>query len=274
MSKYGLHLPGLMAAAMLLAPTIAGAQGARGTNAECRTDAATFCAGVEAGGGRKMRCLAENKSSFSPECAAVVETRLKGRERTVGADTERLAQAAPPAGASPTVSPVATVPATPTAPGLASSPTATPSSKGKGQRGNRPMTACRIDMATHCADMQAGGGGRVQCLRANQAKLTPECAAALSAVGQKREVNKVERKQAMRGGCAEDVQRLCADAKGPERRQCLGDNKAQLSPACSAALEMRGHRRASNAMAPVLPVPVTPPAVPAAPLAPPAAPKQ
>jgi hypothetical protein len=51
------------------------------------------------------------------------------------------------------------------------------------------------------------------------------------------------------------VQRLCADAKGPARRQCLDQNKAQLSPGCSAALDKRGALRAqakasANAVAP------------------------
>jgi hypothetical protein len=42
---------------------------------------------------------------------------------------------------------------------------------------------------------------------------------------------------ALRAACAADMQKLCPDAQGREaRRQCLTDNKSQLSPDCAAAL--------------------------------------
>ena len=37
--------------------------------------------------------------------------------------------------------------------------------------------------------------------------------------------------------CSGDLQKLCPDAKGPERRQCLRDNKDKLSEACKSAIE-------------------------------------
>jgi hypothetical protein len=36
--------------------------------------------------------------------------------------------------------------------------------------------------------------------------------------------------------CRADVDKLCPNAKGPERRACMRDNAAKLSPECSAAL--------------------------------------
>ena len=35
---------------------------------------------------------------------------------------------------------------------------------------------CVSDVATLCAGIEKKGGGRARCLRANQAKLSPECA--------------------------------------------------------------------------------------------------
>ena len=43
--------------------------------------------------------------------------------------------------------------------------------------------ACHDDILTFCPGVQSGGGQIVQCLKANQALLSPECAAAMSEVG-------------------------------------------------------------------------------------------
>jgi hypothetical protein len=40
-----------------------------------------------------------------------------------------------------------------------------------------------------------------------------------------------------RGACRTDAQSLCADARGPERRQCLMTNVDKVSPECAAALK-------------------------------------
>jgi hypothetical protein len=36
--------------------------------------------------------------------------------------------------------------------------------------------------------------------------------------------------------CGADFQKLCPDAQGPARRQCLQDNQTKLSEGCKAAL--------------------------------------
>jgi hypothetical protein len=41
--------------------------------------------------------------------------------------------------------------------------------------------ACRVDAATHCKGIEAGGGRRMQCLSANRDKLSPECASVVDA---------------------------------------------------------------------------------------------
>lgn len=48
------------------------------------------------------------------------------------------------------------------------------------------------------------------------------------------------------GPCAAEVERLCPDAEGrAERRQCLMDNKAQLSDACLERIDKRKEARAA-----------------------------
>lgn len=66
-----------LAAVVLCAPALAQAQqqppaadgGGRGRMAVCRTDAARLCANAEAGRGRRLACLLENKAKLTPECA-------------------------------------------------------------------------------------------------------------------------------------------------------------------------------------------------------------
>jgi cysteine rich repeat protein len=43
--------------------------------------------------------------------------------------------------------------------------------------------ACEDDIFTFCPGVQSGGGQVAQCLKANQALLSPQCAAAMSQVG-------------------------------------------------------------------------------------------
>ena len=36
--------------------------------------------------------------------------------------------------------------------------------------------------------------------------------------------------------CRDDAQKFCADKRGPDRRQCMQDNRDKLSDACKAAM--------------------------------------
>lgn len=219
-----LSLPRLLLAPVLLASCLGTAGFAAnpdgGAKAACSTDLATFCQGIEAGGGKKMRCLTDNQSKLSPACAASIETRRAARAGRLGEG--QLAQA--PAAAAG-------------APGAALPPAAAPTPVPT--RGN--MRACRTDAATMCSTVQAGGGRKIKCLMDNQAKLSPDCAAAVSAVATK-----------VRGGkaaCADDATKFCADARGPQRQQCLATNQAQLEPACAAVVAKRQARLAGGGAA-------------------------
>ncbi len=41
---------------------------------------------------------------------------------------------------------------------------------------------------------------------------------------------------AIRQACAADVQKLCPDKTGPDRRQCMMDHAADLSDGCKSAI--------------------------------------
>lgn len=53
------------------------------------------------------------------------------------------------------------------------------SSTASAQPAARGMAACRVDLATFCQGLEAGRGRRVACLIQNQAKLSPDCQAAI-----------------------------------------------------------------------------------------------
>lgn len=186
----------------------------RGRLAACRTDLATFCRHVDAGGGRKIQCLAQNRDKLSPECAAVVDARKGGGAKgdpTAAPMPGPAGGSAPPAGLAP----------------------------GAGKRVAGPplrvRKACAVDLATHCQTIEKGGGRRVACLQKMMPQLTPACSAAITEV--------IERRKAMRAACAGDRKSLCAGQKGAEAMACLRQNVARVSPRCAELLPAAGPRR-------------------------------
>ena len=157
--------------ALLVLATSAEAQRAGGM-AACRTDLATFCQSVEAGGGKKVRCLIENQAKLSPDCAATIQTRADKR-------ADRKADASNAAGA--------VVPA---------QPGAAPAGAAVGEPKKKRMGACRADMKALCGDVQKGGGAKIACLRDNTAKLSPDCATVLTSIPARRRDARLEQRPA------------------------------------------------------------------------------
>lgn len=180
----------------------------------CAADLSTLCPSVEAGNGKKMRCLMEHQAQLSPNCDTAVKVRVQARGNRLGGVEMAQAQTAPAAGGAV---PAAT-PATP--------PSAAPVKLGKSGRINKK--ACKAELATLCSTTTSS---RTKCLIANQSKLGPECAAAVAVGLQAREVAKA--------ACVMDAAKLCGTARGAQRLQCLEANKAQLSPSCLARIEKR-----------------------------------
>jgi hypothetical protein len=156
----------LVLSALFTWSTSVSAQGAGGgAMSVCRTDLATFCQGVEAGGGKKSKCLMENQAKLSPECASSIQARADQR-----ADRKAEALNAPVPSGTASAAPTAAKPA---AAGAA------PASSGQPQK---RMAACRADMKTLCGDVPRGGGVRIACLRDNVTKVSPDCAAAMASM--------------------------------------------------------------------------------------------
>jgi Cysteine rich repeat len=218
--------------------------------AACGPDLAKLCPGIEAGGGKKMRCLADNRSSLSPGCSDAMNARLARRGAVIAQAAGSVPGPVPGAGQVPAQAPAATPmpPASGQPPGTLPPPATTRSAtppaaalpKASPLAAN--MRACRTDMATFCGSVEKGGGRRIKCLMDNQAKLGPDCAAAIASAQ--------SQKQAAQESCAADIAKLCPTARGPARRQCLDANTAQLSPGCADRLAARAAKQDKRAAAP------------------------
>lgn len=234
-------LLGFSALCLLAVPiTSASAQGTRGAMAACRTDAATFCQNVEAGGGRRFACLQENKAKLSPACAAAVEARGTARQERRAADTGGTGQVAVPKAnepASPGTAPAASnTPTGAAVPAQATQGAALVEAAGGKRDGGGRMAACRTDVATLCQTAEKGSG-RMRCLKQNEAKLSPDCKATIGEMG--------TRGQALRQACSADAQSLCASVSRGNGGivKCLKDNLAKVSPTCGQALNAMPARR-------------------------------
>jgi hypothetical protein len=118
----------------------------RGAMGACRADMQALCGNVERGKGNKIACLIENRTKASPECQAAI----------TAVDAARSGKAADKA--------------------------AKRAEGGKrGERGGK-MAVCRADSKALCADVERGGGRKVACLKANEAKLSPDCAGVLKSL--------------------------------------------------------------------------------------------
>ena len=184
--------------------SVTGESGVRGGMAACRADIQALCSSVAAGKGAKLSCLVENRTKASPECQAAMST-LKQRGDRKALKAERRARA----------------------------------------------QACATDVATFCAG--AKGQGRVECLKANEAKLSATC---VQAREQAKEGRRVATKQA-RQACQADAAALCGAAGNGRgaQMQCLRANEAKVSPGCGQALaslpmRKRDRKAAGSPLAP------------------------
>ena len=93
---------------------------------------------------------------------------------------------------------------------------------------------CTEEIRTFCADVQPGGGRIIQCLRRNEAQLSPAC------------VKRIDDLLAAFSGpvgaaCREDWAALCYHPRASTDRhamlQCLQANHANVSAGCQKALQ-------------------------------------
>ncbi len=132
----------------------------------CAGDFSSICGGLEPGGAAAVRCLQRNAARLSPDCARAVV--MLDAAKPAAAAAKPVAPAKPVA-AKPAPAPVAAA-AVPAAP-----PTA--------QQQNAIKASCRSDFMSHCSGVSPGGQDALACLQRNSASLSPNCQAAVAAIG-------------------------------------------------------------------------------------------
>lgn len=95
---------------------------------------------------------------------------------------------------------------------------------------------CADDIEKYCKDVKPGGGGILKCLKAHEKELSASCCAKIGEL----EGIITECEQA----CSGDIARFCKEVQpgGGRILKCLQGHDKELSPSCSAKLEMVGKR--------------------------------
>ena len=100
---------------------------------------------------------------------------------------------------------------------------------------------CRADVERLCKNVQPGGGRIAQCLKDNEASVSPECKEHMAKVSERMH----ERMQAFDQACKGDVEQYCKDVQRGHGRvvRCLRDNEAKLSGSCKEQLAQMDQQR-------------------------------
>jgi len=95
---------------------------------------------------------------------------------------------------------------------------------------------CADDIEKYCKEIKPGGGRLLNCLKAHEKKLSASCCAK---IGELQGII-TECEQA----CSGDIARFCKEVQpgGGRILKCLKGHDKELSPSCSAKLEMIGKR--------------------------------
>ena len=95
---------------------------------------------------------------------------------------------------------------------------------------------CADDIEKYCKEIKPGGGRIMNCLKAHEAELSASCR------GKIRELQGIIKD--CEQACAGDIAQFCKDVQpgGGRIMKCLRERDKELSPSCSAILEMIGKR--------------------------------
>ena len=95
---------------------------------------------------------------------------------------------------------------------------------------------CADDIEKYCKEIKPGGGRLLNCLKAHEKDLSASCCAK---IGELQGII-TECEQA----CSGDIARFCKEVQpgGGRILKCLQGHDKELSPSCSAKLEMIGKR--------------------------------
>jgi hypothetical protein len=100
---------------------------------------------------------------------------------------------------------------------------------------------CRADVERLCKNVQPGGGRIAQCLKDNEASVSPECKEHMAKVSE----HMHQRMQAFDQACKGDVEQYCKQVQPGQGRmvRCLRDNEAKLSASCKEQLAQMDEQR-------------------------------
>jgi hypothetical protein len=114
--------------------------------------------------------------------------------------------------------------------------------------GHADEMPCTAEIRTYCADVQPGGGRILQCLKANESKLSMACVQRVQSLQ--------ETVSGSLGACRDDWVAYCYHPRASTERgamvECLQTHLAQVSSACQKALQGAGtmQRQRSRGMMP------------------------
>jgi hypothetical protein len=226
-------------------------------------DFVAHCSWIAPGNPEILLCLKANAADLSPNCQAAVQA-LPASPPAAAAPAEPARQEAP---AKKPVEPKLEAPARASAPPAAAAPAAAPAAPTAQQKA-AIRAACRSDFMSRCSGVQPGGAEALQCLKRNEAQLSPACRSAVAAIAGGAGaaaapsgapaatavpmVAPIGPMPTLRPRdalaivqiCGVEVRSLCAGTPfgGGRIISCLAENASSLSPRCYGALSAAAGR--------------------------------
>jgi hypothetical protein len=227
-------------------------------------DFVAHCSWIAPGNPEILLCLKANAADLSPNCQAAVEA-LSASPPPAAAPAEPARQEAP---AKKPVEPKPEAPARASAPPAPGAPAAAPATPTAQQKA-AIRAACRSDFMSRCSGVQPGGAEALQCLKRNEAQLSPACRSAVAAIGGggsgattapsgapaatappaaapigPMPMLRPREALAIVQICGVEVRSLCAGVPfgGGRVISCLAENAPNLSPSCYGALSAAAGR--------------------------------
>ena len=100
---------------------------------------------------------------------------------------------------------------------------------------------CLADIEMFCKGIEPGEGRILNCLKENEASLSPSCKAAGDHQREEMTAKVKEKAGAVRDACGDDFKKYCKDVKGPAKRmKCLKSHEAELSDGCKSSFSKKG----------------------------------
>jgi hypothetical protein len=235
-------------------------------------DFVAHCSWIAPGNPEILACLKANAADLSPNCQAAVQALPASPPPAAAAPAEPARQDAPakkPEEPKPAEPARASAPPAPAKPTASAATSAAAPAKPTAQQTAAVRASCRSDFMSHCVGVQPGGAEALQCLKRNEAQLSPTCRSAVAAIGGGGSGATTAPSEAPAATappavapigpmpmlrprealaivqiCGVEVRSLCAGVPfgGGRIIGCLAANASSLSPSCYGALSAAAGR--------------------------------